>query len=122
MLIGIQFVFKGPNAIEILRGDSTQLAGAIAMPLLIGPGTISASILIGKRLEPLHACGAVAVALIVSILIMIILKALHDFVRPRRELLIQRYIEVAGRITALIVGTISVQMIMQGIKTWVTKF
>jgi small neutral amino acid transporter SnatA (MarC family) len=40
LLIGFQFVFQGPTAIEILRGDSKQLAGAIAMPVLIGPGTI----------------------------------------------------------------------------------
>jgi small neutral amino acid transporter SnatA (MarC family) len=43
-------------------------------------------------------------------------------VRPRREALIQRYIEIAGRITALVVGTIAVDMIMQGIRSWVDKF
>lgn len=122
LLIGLQFVFRGPTAIEILRGESEHLAGAIAMPVLIGPGTISASVVIGEKHDPLIACAAVIVAVIFSMLTMLLLKWIHDVVRPRREPLIQRYIEIAGRITALFVGTISVEMIMQGIKTWADKF
>jgi small neutral amino acid transporter SnatA (MarC family) len=122
LLIGLQFVFRGPLAIEILRGESDHLAGAIAMPVLIGPGTISASIIIGKRHDPLQACAAVFSAVVVCIMVMVILKAAHDFVRPKREPLIDRYIEITGRITALFVGTVSVEMIMQGLRTWVQKF
>jgi small neutral amino acid transporter SnatA (MarC family) len=40
----------------------------------------------------------------------------------KREALIKRYIEIAGRITALVVGTVSVEMIMQGVRTWADKF
>ncbi|MCJ7837723.1 MAG: MarC family protein [Burkholderiales bacterium] len=122
LLIGLQFVFHGPAAIAILRGDSKQLAGAVAMPVLIGPGTISASVVIGKRLDPLFACAAVVAAVIAFVVLIIALKALHDYVRPRSEPLVQRYIEIAGRIMALFVGTISVDMIMQGIRTWAEKF
>ena len=122
LVIGLQFVFQGPTAIKILRGESQHLAGAIAMPILIGPGTISASVIIGKRHEAIPACATVLSTVIVSTLIMIGLKALHDYVRPKREPLIHRYIEIAGRITALFVGTVSVEMIMQGIRTWAQKF
>lgn len=122
LIIGIQFVFRGPNAIEMLRGESEHLAGAIAMPILIGPGTISASVIIGERHDTLPACAAVLVAVLISILIMIGLKVLHDYVRPKREPLVERYIEIAGRITALFVGTISVEMIMQGVMAWAHKF
>jgi multiple antibiotic resistance protein len=122
LLIGLQFVFRGPAAIELLRGESEHIAGAIAMPILIGPGTISASVIIGKQHDAIPACGAVLAAVMISIVLMIGLKALHDFVRPKREPLIQRYIEIAGRITALFVGTISVEMIMQGIISWAHKF
>ncbi len=122
LLIGLQFVFRGPTAIEILRGESQHLAGAIAMPILIGPGTISASVIIGKQHDSLTACFAVISAVLTSIIIMIGLKTLHDVARTKREPLIQRYIEIGGRITALFVGTISIEMIMRGISTWVQKF
>jgi len=122
LLIGIQFVFKGPAAVEILRGDSRDLAGAVAMPVLIGPGTISASVVIGKRLDPLPACGAVLCAVAASLVTMVILKAIHDIVRAQRESLVERYIEIAGRIMALYVGTISIEMVMQGLVTWSQQF
>lgn len=122
LLIGLQFVFHGPTAIEILRGESEHLGGAIAMPLLIGPGTISASVIIGQRHAPVPACAAVLAAVLTAVVIMILLKILHDAVRPRHEPLINRYIEIAGRIAALVVGTVSVQMIMQGLQAWVQKF
>jgi len=122
LLIGLQFVFQGPATIEILQGKSKHLAGAVAMPVLIGPGTISASIVIGKKHDPLIACAVILFAVVICILAIIALKKLHDMALPKRESLIQRYIEIAGRVTALIVGTIAVDMIMRGIKTWVAKF
>lgn len=122
LIIGLQFVFHGPKAITALRGESPGLAGAIAMPVLIGPGTISASVVIGKRHEALYASATIIAAVFISVVIMLALKAIHDFVRPRHEPIIKKYIEIAGRITALYVGTIAVEMIMQGIRTWAGKF
>ena len=122
LLIGIQFVFRGPASIEILRGESKHIAGSIAMPVLIGPGTISASIVIGKRHDPLLACSVVVIAVVICLLVIAILKFLHDLVHPTREALIERYIEIAGRITALYVGTVAIDMIMQGLRTWAYKF
>jgi small neutral amino acid transporter SnatA (MarC family) len=122
LLIGLQFVFRGPQAIEILRGESEHLAGAIAMPVFIGPGTISVSVLIGKRLDPMMAGISIVSAVLISVVIILLLKLLHDIARTRHERLIERYIEIAGRITALYVGTVSVEMIMQGIRTWAGNF
>ncbi len=122
LLIGLQFVFRGPQAIPALMGESKGLAGAIAMPVLIGPGTISASVLIGKRHEALYASATIIAAVFISVVIMLALKAVHDFARTRHEPIIKRYIEIAGRITALYVGTVAVEMIMQGIRTWAGKF
>lgn len=122
VLIGLQFVFQGPTAIEILRGESAHVAGAIAMPILIGPGTISAAVIIGERHPPLPACLVVLSAVALSLLIVFLLKGLHDYVRPRREALIERYVEIAGRITALYVGTVAIEMIMQGMRSWVSTF
>jgi small neutral amino acid transporter SnatA (MarC family) len=121
LIIGIQFVLKGPTAIEILRGDSEYLSGAIAMPILVGPGSISASIIIGKHHTPLVASISIVTAILTSISIIILLKVVHDYIRQNKEPLIQRYIEIAGRMMALIVGTISIDMIMQGIKIWLSK-
>ena len=122
LMIGLKFVFEGPGAIEMLRGEPEQVAGAVAMPVLIGPGSLSASVLIGEKLSPASACFAIIIAVAGSIGIMLLLKQLHDFVRPRSEGIVKRYIEVVGRIMALYIGTIAVDMIMRGWSVWCDKF
>lgn len=119
LIIGIQFVFKGPAAIQILRGESKHIAGAIAMPILIGPGTISASVVIGKRNDMFYSCIAIIIAVIVCIMTILLLKLIHDLIRKKREELIQRYFDIAGRITALFVGSLAIEMIILGIQSWV---
>lgn len=121
LLIGLQFIFKGGAAIEGLRGESKHVAGAIAMPILIGPGTINFSVIIGERLEKAQAAIAIFLAVTLSIGIMILLKRIHDNIATKKEDLLQRYFEVSGKITALIVGTISIEMIMEGLSYWLSK-
>jgi small neutral amino acid transporter SnatA (MarC family) len=118
LLIGLQFLFQGNSAIAALRGESQHIAGAIAMPIMIGPGTIGASILIGKRLSQFNAVLAVGAAVLTSVLVIILLKYLHDYVRERNEKLVDRYIEIIGRAMALVVGTFAVEMIMRGLQGW----
>lgn len=121
-LIGLQFVFRGPTAIEILQGKSQHLAGAIAMPVFIGPGSISAAVIIGKKHDPLVACMIVVCMVFFCAITLALLKKLHDVILPKKEAIVDRYIEIAGRVTALIVGTISVDMIMRGLSTWISRF
>lgn len=118
LLIALRFVFEGNAAIKGLRGESRHIAGSIAMPLMIGPGTIGASIVVGKRLTHVTAVFSIIVAVLASVSLMILLKYIHDYVVVRNEELVQRYIDVAGRVTALVVGTFAIEMIMRGLTTW----
>jgi multiple antibiotic resistance protein len=118
LLIGLRFVFEGNAAIKGLRGESRHIAGSIAMPLMIGPGTIGASIVVGKRLSQVNAVLSIMFAVLASVSLMIILKYIHDYVRVRNEELVQRYIDIAGRVTALVVGTFAIEMIMRGLAAW----
>jgi len=118
LIIGLRFVFEGNSAIKGLRGESRYIAGSIAMPLMIGPGTISASILAGKRLSQTAAVGAITTAVLACVGIMILLKYMHDYVRSRNAELVQRYMDIAGRVTALVVGTFAIEMIMRGLTAW----
>jgi multiple antibiotic resistance protein len=118
LLIGVQYVVQGSPAIEKLVGGPTTGAATIAMPFMVGPGTISASILAGVRLSPPLAAAAIACALTVTVVGVLVLKALHDWVQARHEAYVERYVDVAGRISALVLGTVAVEMILQGIDLW----
>ncbi len=56
LIIGIRLILGMGPLMEALRANSSQLSGAIAMPLIVGSGTISASVLAGSRLDPILAC------------------------------------------------------------------
>lgn len=118
LIIGIRFIFSGNEAIQSLRGAPEHVAGALAMPIMIGPGTVSASIITGQKVPHIYAVAGIFIAVSLSCIILILLKKLHDIVRRRNEKIIERYIEVTGRITALIVGSFAIDMIVTGIKAW----
>lgn len=118
LLIGVRFVFSGVDAIRSTRGAPEHLAGSIAMPFLIGPGTVSAAVVIGSRhgtpLSGLVIFGTLAL----TMTLVVALKVVHDYVKERNARLIDRYMEVVGRISALLIGTIAIEMIMVGGGSW----
>jgi small neutral amino acid transporter SnatA (MarC family) len=121
LLVGIRLMLGGAKAIETLRGPAEHLAGAIAMPFMIGPGTVSAAVLVGSRLETSLALLAIAAALTLASLCLVGIKLLLDRVREINSRLIERYVDVAGRIAALTAGTVAVEMILQGFDSWLSR-
>lgn len=121
LLTGIQFVFKGSVTIESLRGESKHIAGAIAMPIFIGPGTISYSVMIGERLSVGMAIGAIAFAVTLCVSIIFLMKIVHDHIQTKKEELIEQYIDIAGRVIAMLLGTTSIELIMSGVRFWMKQ-
>lgn len=119
VVIGLRFVFHGAEALRTLRGTPQQVAGSIAMPFMIGPGTVSASVVIGGQNPPLEAAGAIALTMVLTVTTVCALKWLHDWVQTRNERLIERYVDVVGRLSALLIGTIALEMILQGLGSWI---
>lgn len=119
LIIGLRFVFIGPDAIRSMRGSPDHLAGSIAMPFMIGPGTINASVLTGSRLSLHWAVLAIVTAVAVTVIGVYVLKKIHDYVNRRNTRLVERYVDLTGRVAALAIGAFSVEMIFTGIEGWV---
>jgi multiple antibiotic resistance protein len=118
LMIGLRFAQEGPGALARLRGSPEHLAGSIAMPFMVGPGTVSASVLTGARL-PLHWAGAaILLAMLIVVGGLVGLKALHTRVKQRNARLMDRYVDLVGRASALLIGTIAVDMVLSGIEIW----
>ena len=88
------------------------------MPFMIGPGTVSASVVIGARLPVLNAAAVILVTLALTVLLVIAIKLAHDYVRERNARIIDRYMEIVGRLSALLIGTIAVEMVFEGLGSW----
>lgn len=116
LIIGIRFVMQGSESIRALRGKAEYVEGSVAMPFMIGPATVSASVLTGSRLSMGGAILAVVVSLTLVVVSLLLVKFIHDRVKARNEKLVERYIEITGRVMALVIGTYAVEMIISGME------
>jgi multiple antibiotic resistance protein len=118
LLIGLRYVFSGAGAIgDLMRGTPATIAGSIAMPIMIGPGTVSASVVIGTRLPFAGAVAVIFATLAVTVLLLVLIKVAHDRLKHRNAELTDRYIDLVGRMSALLIGTIAVDMIVTGVRS-----
>jgi len=118
LAIGVRFVFKGADAMRAMRGQAEHVAGSIAMPFMIGPGTVSASVVVGARLPVPDAILVIFATLAATVLLVAAIKFAHDYLRAHNARVVDRYIEIVGRISALLIGTFAVEMIFEGLGTW----
>jgi multiple antibiotic resistance protein len=116
LMIGVKAVFSGQISLLETRGDPEHIAGAIAMPFMIAPGTLSASVLIGSSLPRNTAILAIALAVVGSLVSLILFKFIHDPLKKNHERLLNRYVEIIGRVVAVFTGTYAIEMIANGIR------
>lgn len=117
-IIAVRFMVSGGQALVVLRGPAEHLAGTIAMPFMIGPGTVSAAVVAGAKLPFPYAVLSIFVALAMTVLTLIGIKLLFDRVRTNHGRLIERYTDIASRVAAVLVGTIAVEMVLDGFQSW----
>ncbi|MPY88935.1 MAG: MarC family protein [Luteitalea sp.] len=117
LITGIRLIAGAGHPVAPPRPQE-DVSAAIAMPYLVGPGTISASVLAGSRLDAIQGPLAIALALGLAIIALLTFKRIHDVVRTRNEALVFRYTEITGRATALFVGSFAIDMILRGFEGW----
>jgi small neutral amino acid transporter SnatA (MarC family) len=118
LLVALRFMLSGSATLVTLRGEPGQIAGAVAMPFMIGPGTVSAATMAGLRLKPLAAAAAILAGVGGTAAMLILFKLAFDWVGARNAPLTERYVQVASRISAMAMGAIAVEMTMKGLDAW----
>ena len=121
ILLGIayNYVMKGYKAAEMLRGSLDELPSAIAMPFMIGAGTITQAIMMGRSHPPVVTAGILVVAMGFSLGVVCLFYVLHGFFHAKRERVFNRYINILARLNGLLIGAIAMEMTLQGAhKLW----
>lgn len=121
LIIGVRLILGIGPPMSSINPHSEEVAGAIAMPFIVGPGTISASVIAGTQLGLAKSSLAIALGLALALGSIVVFKKVHDYVKTRSERYVERYVEIAGRITALFTGSFAVDMILKGIERWIAQ-
>lgn len=118
-IIAYNYVTRGYRATEVLRGSLEELPSAIALPFMIGAGTITEAILLGKRHGPYLSMLLIFLGLCVCFIVVVGFKLVKDCLKGEREKVFQRYVNILSRINGLLIGAISADMVVSGIrKLW----
>lgn len=122
LIIGTRFVLAGSRAkADLVGGEPQHIAGSIAMPFMIGPGTVSASVLAGEQAGRATATVSIALAVSATVVVVLLIRAVEHRVAARYAAFVERYSAVVGRISALVIGTIATEMILDGIELWMGR-
>ena len=120
LVIGYRFVFEGADTIGDIRGGNA--AGMIAMPFMIGPGTVSASVITGSKIPLLGSAAVIGATLLLTCSLLMLMKFAHDNLKVKHADYVDRYVDIVGRIAALLVGTIAINMIINGVTGLIVDF
>ncbi len=115
-VVAYNYVTKGYRAAEILRGSLEELPSAIALPFMIGAGTITQAILLGERHGPYLSVFLLFLGLCLCFLVVIAFKLVRDHLKQAKEKVFERYVNILSRINGLLIGAISTEMVVSGIR------
>jgi len=113
-IIAYNYVTRGYRAATVLRGSLEELPSAIALPFMIGAGTITEAILLGKKLSPIGSVFVLLVAMVASIIVVLAFKVVRDRLKAAQEKLLDRYVNILARVNGLLIGAISTEMVLTG--------
>ncbi len=110
------FIIQGKASFFTLKGTLDDLAAEIAFPFLVGAATVSLSVVIGKNIPLLEAIGAILLALIINlIIIMGLIVFKYDVLKNMMRKVFDRVMIFFLRLNGFFVGAIGINLIITGI-------
>ncbi|QGY47032.1 MarC family protein [Maribellus comscasis] len=111
------FIVRGEKALIMIKENLDDLASEIALPFMVGAGTISLSILLSQKHSYLIGSLALIIIFTVNFLILFLLKKFRDSIEKRKfKKAFDKNMEVLLRLNGFFIGAIGVNMMLTGIK------
>ncbi|MBD3313660.1 MarC family protein [Candidatus Woesearchaeota archaeon] len=113
------FIVKGQKAFIHMKEDLDDLASEIALPFMVGAGTISVSVLMGYEMDNTIGIIALLIVMAINYLMIIFLKFIREKLANRHlRVAFDKNMEVLLRLTGFFIGAIGINMIMTGIRNF----
>ncbi|MFP4118134.1 MAG: MarC family protein [Candidatus Woesearchaeota archaeon] len=111
------FIVKGQKALIIMHGDLDNLAEEIALPYMVGAGTISLVVLMTKDLGTNIALLSILIILIANFMIIAGLKKFRDVLSKKKlKIAFDKNMAILLRLNGFFLGAIGVNMVIQGLR------
>lgn len=112
----LTFIIQGRQSMITTRGELNKIAAEIALPFIVGAGTITLSILIGRAYGPLISVLGIALVLFFNFLTIATLALIRQRLKPKMKIVFDKNAEILLRINGFLVGAFGVDLIVTGIQ------
>lgn len=112
----LSFILQGKKSMITTRGELSTIAAEVALPFIVGAGTITLSILAGEALNPARGAITITAVMITNFVVVICLALLRQSLKPRLQIVFDKNAEILLRINGFIVGAYGVDLIITGLR------
>ncbi len=114
--LGLVIIIQGRKSVITLKGSLDDIASEVAIPFIVGPGSITVIIIIGNEFPTPFDVGIIALAMIINFYIVYVLslmrkRLLHEHARKNFDKKLGVYLRLNG----FFIGSIGVNMIITGV-------
>ncbi|WP_299700117.1 MarC family protein [uncultured Pontibacter sp.] len=110
------FIVQGKKAFIQIKGDLHDLASEIALPFMVGAGTISLTVLMSERLVLWQGVLALAIIVLTNYAVIMGLKQIRNSMHSKKvRLAFDKNMELLLRINGFFLGAIGVDMVVTGV-------
>ena len=111
------FIVKGQKALIMMKEDLDDLASEIALPFMVGAGTISLSILLSKNFDTAWATAGLVAVFALNFLVLAFLTDFRRKIDGRNfRVAFDKNMEVLLRLNGFFIGAIGVDMVVTGVQ------
>lgn len=117
----LSFILQGKKSMITTRGEIGSLASEVALPFIVGAGTITQSILIGEAFRSVKGVFIIAIVMIVTFIIVSSLMIARDKIPGKYTVAFDKNAEILLRINGFIVGAYGVDLIVIGVSNLLAR-
>ena len=109
-------IMKGTKGMLQIKENLDDLASEIALPFIVGAGTIYLSILIGHTAHSEWlALSAIAIVMVINYFLVLLFAFIKDHFKKKQKVAFDKYVGIAMRLNGFFMGAIGVHMVVEGI-------
>ncbi|MFW6283217.1 MAG: MarC family protein [Minisyncoccales bacterium] len=111
------YIVKGQKALITIKSSLDDLASEIALPFMVGAGSLSVVLLMGNKFSLLEASVGLPLVLVANFVILVSLKSIKDnFEKKKMKVAFDKNMEILLRINGFFIGAIGIDLIVEGIR------
>lgn len=114
--LSLIFILQGKKSMITTKGEVNRIAAEIALPFMVGAGTIAISIIIGRQQGAVMASTIIFIVMLLTFIAICMLSLLRHWLRPKWKIVFDQNAEILLRLNGFVIGAFGVNLVVTGIR------